>query len=236
MFLLGSLVNAGAILFGVFVGFLIPRMSERFQEAMMQGLALAVMLIGLDMALKDSQDIMYIIVSLVIGGLLGTWWDVEGKLLGVGRMVESRTRRVQGSTAEAFVTASLVFCVGAMAIVGAIQSGVSGVHKTLYAKSLLDMVSAIVFTTTMGLGVALAAIPVLIYEGAIATISHFAGAVLQNPPVIACMTATGGLLIVGIGISLMGVKKINVGNLLPAMFVSPVLKWLVPWVMQRLHG
>ncbi len=236
MFLLGSLVNAGAILFGSAVGLVIPKMPDRVQETTMQGLSLAVSLIGLDMALHDSQDIMYIILSLVIGGLLGEWWNIEEGLLRMGQAIETRTRKWKtGQVSEAFVTASLVFCIGAMAIVGAIQSGVSDVHKILYAKSLLDMVSATIFTTTLGVGVAIAAIPVLLYEGLIATISHFAGAVLQNPSVIACMTATGGLLIVGIGINLMGLKKINVGNLLPAMLVAPILKWGVPAVLSWLH-
>jgi uncharacterized protein len=236
VFLLGSLVNAGAILLGSAVGLIIPKMPDRVQETTMQGLSLAVALIGLDMALHDSQDVMYIILSLVIGGLIGEWWNVEGALLRMGQAIETRTRQWQtGQVVEAFVTASLVFCIGAMAVVGAIQSGVSDVHKILYAKSLLDMVSATIFTTTLGVGVAIAAIPVLLYEGLIATISHFAGAVLQNPSVIACMTATGGLLIVGIGINLMGLKRINVGNLLPAMLVAPTLKWGVPTVLSWLH-
>jgi uncharacterized protein len=236
MFLLGTLVNAGAILLGAVIGALVPAMPERMRNTTMHGLSLAVMLIGLDMALRDSQDILIIIISMVLGGLIGEWLNIEGGLLRIGRMLEERTRRLQtGQVAEAFVTASLVFCVGAMAIVGAIQSGIDGSHRILYAKSLLDMVSAIVFTTTLGIGVALSALPVLLYEGIIATVSHFAGSVLQNEAVIGCLTATGGLMILGIGLNLLGIKKLNVGNLLPAMLVAPVLKWLTTMFATTAH-
>jgi uncharacterized membrane protein YqgA involved in biofilm formation len=236
MFILGSLVNAGAILLGTAIGLLAPKMPERMRNTTMQGLSLAVILIGLDMALRDSQDILIIIVSMVLGGLLGEWLNIEEGLLRLGRMFEERTRHLQtGQVAEAFVTASLVFCVGAMAIVGAIQSGIDGSQRILYAKSLLDMVSAIVFATTLGVGVALSALPVLLYEGAIATVSHFAGSVLQNDAVIGCMSAAGGLLILGIGINLLGIKKVNVGNLLPAMFVAPILKWATTSFATAVH-
>lgn len=179
------------------------------------------------MALGDPSDILIIIVSMVVGGLVGEWIDIEGALLKLGQFVERRAHKLSdGRFAEAFVASSLVFCVGAMAIVGAIQSGVGSSNKTLFAKSVIDMFSALVFASTLGVGVVFSAVSVLCYEGAIATIAYFAGTAIQNQVVISCMNACGGLLIVGIGINLMGLKKIAVGNLLPAMFVAAVLKWL----------
>jgi uncharacterized protein len=236
LFLAGTIVNAVAIIVGTGIGLFLPIIPDRMRTTIMQGVALAVILIGLGMALQDQADILLIIISLVIGGLLGEWWDIEGLLLRIGQKIEQRAQRVgNGQVAEAFVTASLIFCVGSMAVVGAIQSGLSGQNKTLYAKSLLDFFTSIVFSTTLGIGIAFAAVPVFLYEGAIALVSHFAGTALNSPPIIACMSATGGLLIVAIGVNLLDLKKISVGNLLPAMIVAAVVKWLAVFV-QTLHS
>jgi uncharacterized membrane protein YqgA involved in biofilm formation len=239
LFLLGTIVNALAILVGAFVGIILPAFSERMKTTIMQGLSLAVIMIGLDMSLKNDQDILLVILSLVIGALLGEWINIEGGLERFGNRIEQffvRNRSASKSEhsgshsrsiAEGFVVASLVYCVGSMAIVGAIQSGLQGDHKTLFAKSILDGVSAVVFSSTLGVGVALSALPVFLYEGAMAAMAHFAGLAINSPEFIQCMTATGGLLIVGIGINIMGLKKIHVGNLLPAIFIAPLLKWVI---------
>jgi uncharacterized membrane protein YqgA involved in biofilm formation len=226
VFLLGTMVNAVAVLLGTAIGLVLPDIPERMKATIMQGLGLAVIFVGLGMALKDQNDILLVIISLVAGGLIGEWLDIEGWLHRLGQAVESRAKRFGGGqTAEAFVTSSLIFCVGSMSVVGAIQSGVSGQNSTLYAKSLLDFVTALVFSSTLGIGVALSVIPVFIYEGGIAIISHIAGAALNSPPVISCMTSAGGLLITAIGLNLLDVRRILVSNLLPAMFVAAILKW-----------
>jgi uncharacterized membrane protein YqgA involved in biofilm formation len=152
--------------------------------------------------------------------------DVEGKLEAVGRVAERKMSRFgNGKVAEAFVFASLVYCVGAMAIVGALESGLQGVHKILYTKALLDGFSAIFFTSTLGIGVALSAIPVFLYQGSIAVLAVWLSSVLSEP-IIAVMSATGGVLIMGIALNVMEIKKVNVGNLLPAIFVAAVVKWI----------
>lgn len=225
MFLLGTVVNALAVLVGSVIGLVLPSIPERMKSTIMQGLSLTVILIGFSMALSDMKDILLIIISVVLGALLGEWIDIEAGLLRFGQAVEKRAKRLgNGQIAEAFVAASLLFCVGSMAIVGAIQSGVSGDNTTLYAKSTLDFFSSIVFTSTLGFGVALSALAVFVYEGLIATLAYFAGTALNSAAVIGVMTATGGLLIVGIGINILGLKKIAVGNLLPAMFLAAVFK------------
>lgn len=230
MFLFGTIVNAAAVIVGSVIGLMIPRISDRFQTTMMQGLGLTVILIGLQMALSDSKDVFIIILSMVLGAVIGEWINIERWLLRFGQAVENRVRNSGGRFAEAFVASSLLFCVGSMAIVGAIQSGAAGNNTTLYAKSTLDFFSSIIFTSTLGIGVILSSIVVFVYEGAIATLSYFVGSALNATDVIAVMTASGGLLIVGIGMNLIGIKKIPVGNLLPGMFVAMVLKWGFPLV------
>lgn len=230
MFLAGTFVNTLAILVGSGIGFLLPNIPERVKSTVMQGLSLTIILIGLGMALSDQRDVLVIILSMVIGALIGEWANIEHRLDQLGKFAARRTRAKapQGSethVSDAFVTASLVFCVGSMAILGAIQSGF-GSNTTLYAKSMLDFVTATVFASTMGIGVALSAAPVLIYEGLIATIAYLAGNAINAPAVIACVTAVGGLLITAIGLNLLGIRKIAVGNLLPSMFVAAGLKVL----------
>ncbi len=236
LFLVGTIVNAIAIAFGAVIGLVLPEIPKRMRDTIMQGIGLCVILIGLGMALTDQGDILIIIISIVIGSLIGEGIDIEKMLMKFGLWIEQKIKRIyQGPVAEAFVAASLLFCVGSMAIVGAIQSGTIGDHKTLFAKSILDMVSSVVFSSTLGFGVIFAAVPVFIYEGLIAFISHLAGASLVAPTVIACMSAAGGLLIVGIGANLYGLKKIAVGNMLPALIVAPLLKYATPLILGMWH-
>ena len=231
VYLFGTIVNGIAVLVGTSLGLLLPKVPPRFHTTVMQGLALTVVLIGLSMALSDSSDLLIIIISMVAGGLLGEWINIDHWLTRMGDWVQRKVSKSDTSKiAEGFVTASLVFCVGSMSIVGAIQSGLTDMNRTLYAKSLLDFVSSTVFASTLGVGVLFSFIPVVVYEGGIATLAHVFGGQIQNQPVIAAMTAAGGLLIAAIGINILGFKKLSVGNLLPAMFVAAGLKWLAPHI------
>lgn len=235
MFLLGTIVNALAVIVGSLLGLRLPKIPDRFHDTVMQGIGLTVILIGLSMALSDSADILIIIVSMAIGGILGSWANIELRLDQLGQFVQRRLRvGGAGLAAEGFVTASLIFCVGSMSIIGSIQSGIGGNNHTLFAKSELDLVTSTVLASTFGIGVLLAVVPVVVYEGGIASLAHLFGAQLQNPAVITCMTATGGLLIAGIGMNVLGLKKVAVGNLLPAMFVAAALKGAAPYVTSAL--
>ncbi|GMA63675.1 DUF554 domain-containing protein [Alicyclobacillus fastidiosus] len=237
MFLLGTIVDALSILVGSLIGLAFPRIPDRMKDTVMKGLSLCVMLIGLSMALGDSSDDLIIIVSVVLGAVVGEWINIDNALLRFGHWMEVHVQKLyKGPIAEGFVSGTLLFCVGSMAIVGSIQDGLSGSHRTLFAKSVLDMFSSIVFSTTLGFGVGLSAIPVFLYQGAIALISHLAGNVLNAPDVIACITATGGLLIIGIGFNMYGFKKIAVANLLPAIAFAPVLKVCSPHVLHAFHA
>lgn len=157
---------------------------------------------------------------MVIGSLLGAWIDIELRLNNLGKAIERRVspNGAEGSVARGFVTASLVFCVGAMAIVGSMDSGLRGDHSTLIAKSILDGVFAIIFTSSMGWGVGLSALAVLVYQGAIAMLAMWIEPLLTTA-IITEMSAVGGLLIMGIGLNMIYDKRIPVGNMLPAIFL-----------------
>lgn len=219
--MLGTIVNTGAILLGGLLGLLFGHaLPEKIKKTVIQGIGMAVLLIGGSMALK-TQNTLVVIASLVLGGIVGEIIDIELRLQQFGQWLErklSKNGQGKGFT-KAFVTASLVYCVGAMAIMGAFESGMNGNNSILYAKSMLDGVTAIVFTSSMGIGVMASAIPVFLYQG-ILTISAGVLSGVLSTQVINEMGATGGLLILGIGMNILEIKEIKVGNLLPGLFMA----------------
>lgn len=224
----GTLVNAAAVLSGSVVGLLLKRgMPERYQHTIMQGLALAVGVIGLQMAFK-TQNMLIVILSIVMGAVVGEALNIDALLTKLGNWLTAKLGSQYGNVGEGFVTASLVYCVGAMAVVGSIQDGLTGDASTLYAKSMLDGVSAVVFASTLGVGVALSSISVIAYQG---TITLLAGAfsTLLTEQIITELTAVGGVLIIGISILMLDVKKIKVANLLPAIPAAVIITAL--WSM-----
>lgn len=219
--MLGTIVNSLAIIIGSCLGILFGKaLPEKMKKTVIQGIGLAVILIGLSMALGTNKPLV-VIASLVIGGILGEWIDIELRLQQLGQLLEKRLAKGgnSGTFTKGFVSSSLMFCVGAMAIMGALESGLKGVHDTLYAKSLLDGISSIVMASSMGLGVLMSAIPVFLYQGGITVSAALLQGILSDP-VVAEMSATGGLLIVGIGINILEIKEIKVGNLLPGIFIA----------------
>lgn len=218
--MIGTLINAVVILIGTAIGLLLRRgIPERLRETVVFGQGLCVILIGLSSALKTA-DVTGVIICMVIGSLLGAAVNIEGRLDSLGKAIERRVSPSggEGSIAKGFVTASLVFCVGAMAIVGAMDSGLRGDHSTLIAKSILDGVFAIFFTSSLGIGVGLSAVAVLVYQGAIALLAGWIEPLLTEA-IITEMSAVGGLLIAGIGLNMIYDKHIPVGNMLPAIFL-----------------
>lgn len=237
--LVGSIVNALAILAGAAAGLLLKRaagrlssvlpdsaaLGARLQNIITQGLALCVIYLGVSGSLKG-QNSLITILSMVIGALVGELLDLDGAMYRLGDWVQSKMARLapaggETSIAEGFVTASLLFCVGAMAIVGALNDGLTGDHDMLFAKSLLDGVSSVVFAASLGIGVAFSAAAVLVYQGAIALLASFLAPFLGDA-VIAEMTCVGSLMIVAIGLNMLGLTKIKVMNLVPAM-LPPLL-------------
>ena len=217
---LGTTVNFIAIIIGGLVGVFFGKyFSEKLKNTVIQGIALTVLVIGLQMALK-TNNILIVILSLVLGGVIGETIDIQARLNGLGNYLERKlSSQGDGQFTKAFVTTSLIYCVGAMAIVGALEDGLNANHSILFAKSALDGISAIIFASSMGIGVIFSAVPVLLYQGSLAL---FAGGVqgLLSEAVVVEMSAVGGLLIFGIGITMLGIKEIKVGNLLPGIFLA----------------
>ncbi|WP_096272217.1 DUF554 domain-containing protein [Paucisalibacillus globulus] len=221
MALFGTLVNGGLIIIGSILGLLFTKIPERYKETVMHGIGLAVVLIGLQMAFS-TQVIIVVLLSLLSGAIIGELLDVESKLNQFGNWVGSRikTNSNEESFSQGFVTASLIFVVGAMAIIGSLDSGIRGDHEVLITKGILDGFTALVLTTTLGFGVALSVVPVLLYQG---TITLLATQIEQWVPeaflhgLIVELTAVGGLLIVAIGLNMLKVVQIRIGNLLPSI-------------------
>ncbi|WP_138494544.1 DUF554 domain-containing protein [Paenibacillus pinistramenti] len=230
MVLLGALVNGAAIVFGSALGRLLRRIPEGMKTTVMNGIGLAIVVLGIQMAFK-TENFLVVLISLVAGGVLGEWWDVDKRFSQLGGWVERRLGAgEQGGIAQGFITASLVFVVGAMAIIGALDSGMKGNHQVLFTKAVMDGFIAVILTSTLGLGVLLSALPVFLYEGAIALfatqINRFVPQALMDG-MIAEMTAAGGILIAAIGLNLLGLTKIKVANLLPAILAAVLLTALL---------
>lgn len=236
--LTGTIVNALAVLAGSAAGLLLAFLAKRFskvlptdssdlgnrlQTVIMQGLALCTMYIGISGSLKG-QNTLIAIISIALGALIGELLDLDRRIHRLGDWFQRKLSKVAGensSVSEGFVTASLLFCVGAMSIVGALDSGLSGNHTTLYAKSLLDGISSIVFSASMGIGVALSIIVILLYQGSIAMLASVLAPLLSDA-VIAEMSCVGSLLIIAISLNMLKITNIKVMNLIPAIFL-PIL-------------
>jgi len=202
---------------------------EQYKETILQGVGLSVILIGWKSAFL-ADNLLVVIVSIVVGGLLGEWLQIEGRLESLGKWLERRIAAKTGNTqslARGFVTASLVYCVGSMAIVGSLESGLTGQHQTLFAKSILDGVISVVFASAMGIGVLFSSASVFLYQGTL-TLAAVLLKPLLSPVAVTHMTSVGGLLIVAIGLNMLGMVKIRVGNLLPAIFLPLLYHLLHP--------
>ena len=233
---LGTVVNTAAIVAGGAAGGLLRNgIPTKYKEIILQAVGLSTMIIGISGVMQGmlvagsggilSRDYtMTMIFSLIIGGLAGELLRLEQRLDHMGQCLQRRFRG-GGSVSEGFVSATLLFCVGAMAIVGSLQDGLTGNASTLYAKSILDGVMAAVFASTMGYGVILSAGSVLVYQGSITLLARFIRPWLTQT-VITEISVVGSVLILGIGINILGIKKLRVGNLVPAVFV-PVVYGLI---------
>ncbi len=225
MSLLGAIVNGGAIVAGAAVGMLLKKgLSEKMADTLMKGLGLCTLFIGISGSLKG-ENTLILILSMIIGTLIGEGIDLEKRLQNLGDMIQekfSKGSAGQSTLAEGFVSASLLFCVGAMAIVGSLQSGLVGDHSILYNKSILDFVAAIIYASTLGIGVALSAVAVLFYQGAITLLAGVLSPLLTDV-VVNEVTCVGSVIIIGLALNMLGITKLKVMNYVPAIFVPIVL-------------
>lgn len=223
----GTVVNALAIILGSLAGLLVGKhLTNNLKDTLEKAVSLGVILVGVQMAIK-SENILIVLLSLVIGGAIGETLDIEKRLAIFATKAEKLFNSSgDGQFAKGFVTSTLVYCVGAMAIIGSLEGGLTGVYKTLYAKSILDGISSIVFASTLGVGVLFSSVSVFVYQGLITVFAGVLKVYLTNKAITE-MTATGGLLILGIALRMMKVVEIRVGNLLPALVVAVLLSlWL----------
>ena len=225
--MLGTIVNTAAIVAGSILGLLLKGgIPKRFNDIVMKALGLSVLYIGISGSLK-STDTLLLILSLIIGAVIGEAIDIDKWLNNLGQTIEAKFKKLSkgGSIAEGFVSASLLFCIGSMAIVGSIQSGLEGNHTMLFVKSMLDGITSIIYTSSMGIGVIFSALAVFLYQGAITLASGFLGSVLQDAQ-IANITGIGSILIMVLGFNMLGMTKIKVANFLPAIFI-PMIYYII---------
>jgi len=217
--MIGTVVNAGAVLAGSAIGMAAGRrLPERYKSILMQGLGLSVLLVGLRMGLSGQRPLLAV-GCLLAGAVTGEALRVEHWLGELGGWLQERVRSRSATFVQGFVSASLLYCTGAMMIVGSIQDGTVGDPTTLYVKALLDGVASVALASSLGLGVAFSAGSILLSQGAVTLAASHLG-FLQHPEVLDAVTATGGLLILGIGLNLLEVTSIRTGNLMPAVFYA----------------
>ncbi|MEF2097583.1 DUF554 domain-containing protein [Bacillus sp. CFBP9009] len=226
MVLLGALVNGACILIGSILGRFLQHIPEKIKETVMNGIGLAVMVLGLQMGFK-SDNFLVVILSIVGGAVLGEWMNLEARLNSLGNWLERRMKAKEGtSISQGFVTATLIFGIGAMAIIGALDSGIRNDHDVLITKAIIDGFTALVLASTLGIGVLFSAFPIILYEGLMAIFSRQINTMIPTALMdsfILEMTATGGVMILAIGLNIIGVTKIRVANLLPGIMITAIL-------------
>ena len=229
MSLLGVLVNTATVIVGSTLGLLLRRgIPERVSRAVMIGLGLCTVYIGVDGALKG-ENILIVIAAMVLGAIVGTLLDIDGAISRLGKWVEVKFRRGEdehASIAQGFVTASLLFCVGAMTVNGAIEAGVNGNDTIFFTKAMLDLFSSIMLSATLGIGVMCSAAFVLIFQGLLVLLAGVIAPAL-TPFAVAEMTCTGSLILLAIGTNLIGATKIKVADYLPAILFAPIICTIV---------
>ncbi|NLK72927.1 MAG: DUF554 domain-containing protein [Clostridiales bacterium] len=223
--MLGTIINTAAVIICAVIGTLFKGgIPDRFNDTIMKALGLAVLLIGLSQAF-EVRHMLLLIFSMVFGSIIGELLDIDKNLEKLGLWIERKVGAGEGTFAKGFVTASLIFCIGSMAIVGSLQSGLTGNHEMLKAKSVLDGFASIILASTMGIGVAFSGVAIFLYQGAITLGATFLKDFL-NEEIIREVSAVGGLLISAIGLNFFDIKRIKVANMLPALFI-PFIYFIV---------
>ncbi len=223
MKMLGVLINVCTVIIGSTVGMLFKKsISKKYSDAVMTGIGLCVVLIGIQGMLKG-ENILVSIISMVIGALIGTALDIDGKLNGAGDWLSEKIKSKNGEkspVAEGFVTASLVFCIGAMTILGSLDAGLKGDNTTLITKSILDLFSSMMLSASLGIGVIFAAVFVFVFQGGIVLLAGVLEPLLSTSA-IAEITCVGSIMIMALGLNLSGVAKFKVANFFPALILAP---------------
>lgn len=228
----GTFINIAAILIGGTIGlFFGSRIPDRFKHTVIAGMGLFTAAMGLQMFLKSGNQLI-VLGALIVGALLGEWWKIEDRLQALGQSLEQRFSQDAETGAgsrfvRGFMVSSLLFSIGPMAILGSIQDGLTGDYNLLAVKSTLDGFASIAFASTLGIGVLFSSIITLVYQGGISLLAGQLSAIVTEA-MMNEMTATGGVILLGLAISnLLEIKKIRVGNFLPALAVAPLIVWII---------
>jgi uncharacterized membrane protein YqgA involved in biofilm formation len=215
---MGTLINAVAIIIGGALGLLFrERFPERITQTALHVMGLFTLLVGVRMAIQGEELIM-VLISLALGAMLGEWMNIEDRLERFGLWLEARLHLTEQSPAKGFINASLLFCVGSMAIVGSITEGLNGDRSILVTKAIMDGILSIAFAAGMGVGVLGSALPILLYQGSLTLLASKLQAFF-TPPMIGELTSVGGVIVMGIGVNILGLKKVRVGNVIPALVI-----------------
>ena len=223
--MIGTIVNAIAIIICSLIGLLLGKfvgkeLPNRFEEIIMKGIGLTVFFIGISGSL-ETEEAMCLILSVILGGIVGEIINIDKGMKHIGSFIESKFKFSKGNFSKGFVSATILYCAGSMAIVGAIEGGLMGDHEMLYAKAILDGTISIIFAYQMGIGVLFSAIPVFLYQGSIAIIAMIASDIIP-PEIILEMGAAGSLVVAAIGVNFLTGQEIKVANFIPAVFM-PIL-------------
>ncbi|MEA4973613.1 MAG: DUF554 domain-containing protein [Candidatus Metalachnospira sp.] len=225
--MIGVIVNTVTVILGSLIGLLCKKgIPQKVSDAIMRGIGLCTLYIGISGSLKG-EDTLVLIISMVLGIIIGTLIDIDDKINRLGRLVERRFSKADGtvSVSEGFVTASLLFCIGAMTIVGSLNAGLAGDNKMLFTKSVLDFVSSIMLSVSLGIGVLCSAAFVLVFQGAIVLLAQFIAPILTDSA-IAEMTCAGSIMIIGLSLNILGLTKLKTANMLPALVVVPIVCYI----------
>lgn len=231
--LLGTTVNALTIIVGTLIGKLLSKIPENMKNTVMKGIGLTVIVLGMQMAIK-SNNFLIVILSIVFGAMLGEFIDLDKMLNRLGKWIERKINlKGEGNISQGFVTATLIFVIGAMAIVGALDSGIRGNHDVLFTKAIIDGFTAIILTTTLGIGVIFSSISVFLYQGLIAIFANQINLFVPQELMdsfITEMTSVGGIMILAIGLNLSNISNIRVANLLPGILVVAIIVTLMYFI------
>ena len=225
----GVLVNTGTVIVGSLLGLLFKKgIPERVSRAVMIALGLFTLYLGIDGAL-GAENALIVVAALVLGAIVGTLLDIDGAINRLGKWAESKVRRGEGeqvSVAEGFVSASLLFCVGAMTVNGAIEAGIQGNNSLFFTKAVMDLFSSMMLASALGLGVLFSAAFVFVFQGLLVLLAGVIAPAL-TPFAVAEMTAAGSLIMIALGLNIIGISKIKVADYLPAIVFAPVICWIV---------
>lgn len=231
--MLGVIVNVITVIIGSTIGLLFKKgIPERISKAVMTGIGLCTIYIGIS-GVIECKDPLTMIISIVLGVAIGTLLRIDDGINKIGAFISSKFKKSgkNSAVAEGFVTACLVFCIGAMTITGSIEAGLNNNNDILFTKSLLDLFSSAVLSVSLGVGVIFAALFVLIFQGGLVLLSQLLSGILTDPAIITSITSTGGLLILALGLNIIGVTKIKVADFLPAIVISPFVYSLLQMIM-----